>query len=101
MSFFKSLFLLSLIFTTASLRVVAAEQETLVQGLGRDKSENDARAEALDQCRKNLALAKNVCIEKKGRFREVICGVRCTDLTTFWDCRASGSGFCHGQQEAL
>ena len=99
--FFKGLFLLVFALSALQTRAAEPEQETIVQGVGRNPSESLSRAEALDQCHKNLVLAKNACTDKKGSFREVLCGVSCTDLTAFWECRASGSAFCHGHQEPL
>lgn len=99
--FFKSLFLLTVPFLSIQVQAAEAEHEILVQGTGRSKSESESRTEALDQCRKGLTVAKNTCTDRKGSFREVACGVRCTDLTTLWDCRATGSGFCHGHQAPL
>ena len=98
---FKGVFFLVIGLSAFQVQASEPEQETMVQGIGRNKSESLSREEALDQCHKNLALAKNACTDKKGSFREVICGVSCTDLTAFWECRASGSAFCHGHQEPL
>ena len=100
-AFFKGTLLVVCAVATLQVHASEPEHETQAQGLGRSRSEIEARTDALDQCRKNLTLAKNACTAKKGSFREVVCGVSCVDLTTLWECKANGSGFCHGHQEPL